>query len=214
MNEDKKLNLIYQAKWVIGDNHFNDAGMFRRVYSKKFKTKEDYINKTIIMFNKIVEPDDVVIFLGDLGDRNLLPDILKRMNGRKVLIVGNHDNLTLEKAIDIGFAEAYNTPVFYNKRLVFSHEPVPVEPGVVNAHGHTHMIKLKSDWHLNMCPEWWNYRPVSINHILKKYVYVHPKPSIEFLEEWWKDIQITHVEGENRFDYKEDGTIKGFKSND
>ena len=212
MNKDKKPSLLEQAKWVFGDNHWNNNGMFNRVYSKTFKTKEQYIERTISMFNKIVHPDDITIFLGDIGESDSIGAILNRMNGKKVLLMGNHDSFSMSKAIDLGFDEVYDTPVYYNERLVFSHEPTPTEEGVMNVHGHTHQIKLKSDWHLNLCPEWWNYRPVSIKSILKDYVYNKPKPNRRFLEEWYKDMQISFQdESEKRFNLREDGTIAGLK---
>lgn len=206
------ISLLEQAKWVFGDNHWNNNGMFNIVYSKTFKTKEHYIEKTISMFNKTVGPNDITIFLGDIGESDTVESILSQMNGIKVLIMGNHDSFSKTKALEIGFDEVYDTPVYYNPRLVFSHEPTPVEAGILNVHGHTHLIKLKSEWHLNLCPEWWNYRPVSIQSILKNYVHNKPKPSRKFLNEWYKDIQISYQENsEKRFNFKEDGTILNLK---
>jgi len=182
--------------------------MFKRVYSKKFKTKTEYVEKTVVFFNKTVSKDDITIFLGDIGDAKYIEDVIKQMNGRKVLIMGNHDSFSKAKALEIGFDEVYDTPMFYNARLLFSHEPAPVEPGVMNGHGHTHQIKLFSDWHMNLCPEWWNYRPVSINFILKNHVYNKPKPNGRFLQEWYKDIQISYQDNsEERFTFRKNGTI-------
>jgi len=186
--------------------------MFNIVYSKTFKTKEEHIGRTVTMFNKTVGPEDITVFLGDIGETDIIEDVIKRLNGKKVLLMGNHDSFSKSKAIDMGFDEVYDTPVFYNERLVFSHEPMPVEPGILNVHGHTHQIKLKSEWHLNLCPEWWNYRPVSIKTILKTYVYDKPKPNRRFLEEWFKDIQLSFQDNtDERFNLKEDGTIHSLK---
>jgi len=186
--------------------------MFNIVYSKTFKTKEEHIGRTVTMFNKTVGPEDITVFLGDIGETDIIEDVIKRLNGKKVLLMGNHDSFSKSKAIDMGFDEVYDTPEFYNERLVFSHEPMPVEPGILNVHGHTHQIKLKSEWHLNLCPEWWNYRPVSIKMILKTYVYDKPKPNRRFLEEWFKDIQLSFQDNtDERFNLKEDGTIHSLK---
>jgi len=212
MNKDKSISLLEQAKWVFGDNHWNNNGMFNRVYSKTFKTKEEYIYKTIKMFNKVVAPDDITVFLGDIGETDIIESVLSRMNGRKVLIMGNHDSFSKSKAIDMGFDEVYDTPTYYNDRLVLSHEPIPVEEGILNVHGHTHLIKLKSEWHLNLCPEWWGYRPVSIKSILKDHVYNKQKPNRKFLSEWYKDIQISYQDkSEERFNLRSDGTIESLK---
>jgi calcineurin-like phosphoesterase family protein len=186
--------------------------MFNIVYSKTFKTKEEYIGRTVSMFNKIVNPEDITIFLGDIGETDIVEEVIKRLNGKKVLLMGNHDSFSKSKAIDMGFDEVYDTPVFYNERLVFSHEPIPVEPGILNVHGHTHQIKLKSDWHLNLCPEWWNYRPVSIKMIQKDYIFNKPKPERKFLKEWYKDIQLSFQDNSSeRFNLNEDGTIHSLK---
>lgn len=212
MEINKNKRLIEQAKWIVGDNHWNDTGMFNRVYSKWFVSKEDYIEKSIEYHNSRVSSNDIVIFLGDLGRNIETSGIIERLNGIKVLILGNHDSFTKERAIKMGFSEVYDTPTYHNKRLLCSHEPTPVEPGVLNVHGHTHLIKLKSEWHLNMCPEWWGFRPVSIKYILKHYVYSKPKPNRKFMQEWFKDIQISYQENSReRFNLREDGTIESLK---
>ena len=88
-----KMSRFKEARWVLGDTHFNSNGLFDRIYHKAYKTKDDYIEGIIKNYNNIVNKDDVVIFLGDLGDKRLLPDLIPRMNGYKILIKGNHDDI-------------------------------------------------------------------------------------------------------------------------
>lgn len=46
-------------------------------------------------WNSVVGPDDVVFHLGDvaLGDKDRWRDIFRRLNGEKILVIGNHDRI-------------------------------------------------------------------------------------------------------------------------
>lgn len=50
----------------------------------------------VMMYNRAVKPEDRVYMLGDVAFNKRDLVILNRMNGRKVLIKGNHDNLDLK----------------------------------------------------------------------------------------------------------------------
>lgn len=189
--------MIYKkAKWIYGDTHFGTKGMFNRTYSKTFETVEEHIEQSIARYNSLVRDEDVVIFLGDLGLKQAIEYVIPRLKGIKVLIVGNHDGYTDTYYSKLGFVEIYRHPIYFHPRLVLSHEPTPVEFGVVNAHGHTHFVFLDSPWHMNLCTEWTEYKPVLIEKILKK-VFEKEKPNRDFLMEWYKDMQIWTGENED-----------------
>lgn len=174
--------------FLLGDLHFGNDGMFNRSYSKKFNTKEKYIKAVIKNYNSIVNEKHTVLFLGDLGKSEILKEYIPKMKGRKILILGNHDKYS-KRFYEELFDEVHSGPIFISSRIAISHEPIPVEPGVLNVHGHTHFVKLNSKQHINICVEYTDYRPVSVKSITSKLNDLE-KPNRKFLQEWYKDIQI------------------------
>lgn len=202
------MSRIKEIKYVIGDLHFGDDGMFNRAYNKAFATKEIYIEEVIKNYNSVVNDNTVVLFLGDLGRTGL--EHIHKMKGYKILIKGNHDNNRNQDYID-AFEEVYDHPIFYSSRYVFSHEPIPTEPGVINIHGHTHAVSLKSERHFNYVIERTNYRPVSMKSILKIQGTI-AKPNRRFCHEWFKDIMITSNRERDDIVFDENGLIDAAKS--
>lgn len=182
------MSKISNINYVIGDLHFGDEALFTLVYGNTFLNKEEYAEVVVANYNKVVHNDAVVLFLGDLGRRDALKKYLPRLNGYKILILGNHDTYA-KKFYGNYFAEIYNHPLFVHNRIVFSHEPIPVEPGVINIHGHTHHVFLKSEQHFNYCIEHTNYAPVKIKIVEDLLSNITP-PNRKFLYEWYKDQQI------------------------
>lgn len=200
-----------EVKFIYGDMHLNEKAMFGRIYSETFETQEEYYETTIKNWNRIVQDNDVILVLGDLGrNKDFLRGFFSKLKGRKWLILGNHDSFPKNFYREL-FEMVFVGPVAITKRIIASHEPIPVEPGIINLHGHTHYVTLKSDAHINMCPEWWKYTPVPINHF-KSIIGHTPKPKRKFLHEWFKDIQLPTGGARKDLILKEDGTIDAEKS--
>lgn len=94
---------IEEAKhiWVTSDTHFNHANIIKYC-NRPFSSVEE-MNETIIAnWNKVVSQGDTVYHLGDfaLGDKSLIPDFIRRLNGHISFIMGNHDNLDIMKSFE------------------------------------------------------------------------------------------------------------------
>ena len=200
---------MFKPDYIMGDLHLgNDCRLFQRVYSKDFDTVEDYHNAIIERWNKkIPNENSIVLLLGDLGKAEYIQKIMPKLRGRKFLILGNHDTYA-KSFYNKYFEEVFTHPVFVGPRIVFSHIPIPTEPGVINFHGHTHHVYLKSDRHFNLCPEHHNYTPILFKKLEQKLAKIE-RPDHSFLNEWYADIQLTHSKNGERDDIilKEDGTI-------
>ncbi len=98
-----------------------------------------HMNEFIVMqHNRVVQPADRVYFLGDFCFHRRDLYILSRMNGRKVLIKGNHDKLELKDYLPY-FDDIRGSHQFDG--MLLSH--IPVHPNSlgrwpVNVHGHLH----------------------------------------------------------------------------
>jgi len=70
--------------------------------TEEYKSEIHRMNELIISnWNSVVDPDDEVYILGDvaMGQIHLSPVLIRRLNGKKYLIAGNHDK-TLRKLIN------------------------------------------------------------------------------------------------------------------
>jgi calcineurin-like phosphoesterase family protein len=204
------ITRIDEIRWIVTDQHFGHDRL-RKIARPNFSTLEEMHEHIIKKHNEKVQPNDVVLFLGDLGFRESIMKNIPKLNGYKILILGNHDNYAKSVYNEL-FDEVYDHPIYYHKRIVFSHTPVMVSPGTINVHGHIHDMELKSDQHFNACPEIQGYSPISIKKI-NKLMSIIPKENIHFLQEWWAEIQIPMLTHKDRgLVLKEDGTIDAEQS--
>ena len=81
-----------------------------------------------ILIIKILAPDDIIIFLGDLAFKNSnIKELLKSLNGHKYLIMGNHDqDFILKNYPSLGLEGVFTMPVKIND-IYLSHEPLVQE---------------------------------------------------------------------------------------
>lgn len=156
--------------YLYSDTHFNDEEMK--------KIRNDYIGdeEQVKAINKVVHKNDTIIFLGDIGDTTFI----KKINGYKVLILGNHDKgaSNYKRAMVVVdsevkemdnhlFDEVYEGPLMISDKILLSHEPLDFKYAL-NIHGHDH-----SGWsgidemHYNVCAELIYYTPVSLKFIVE-----------------------------------------------
>lgn len=138
-------------RFVISDHHFGHTNSW-----EKFKladgsplrpfTSNDEMNETMIeRHNAKVKEHDTVYFLGDVVINRKHLHLVKRLNGRKILIRGNHDIFRDEDYRDVGFEQIHGVRVFVDK-FILSH--IPLHPDCVtgrfrvNVHGHLHANQI------------------------------------------------------------------------
>ena len=98
-------------------------------------------------WNAKVKDGDTVYHLGDVSIARKGLQQVKRLNGRKILIRGNHDVFKDEDYKEIGFQQIHGVRVFVDK-FILSH--IPLHPGSVsdrfrvNVHGHLHGNQVMS----------------------------------------------------------------------
>jgi calcineurin-like phosphoesterase family protein len=136
--------------YVTADLHFGHKNImtFCPVTRERFRGDVDYMTEAMIKeWNDIVDPIDTVYILGDVAfmsgyDAAL---IMMRLNGRKILIEGNHDKKTLK---DVNFRKQfaevhkYLDLTYNGTNVVMSHYPFlewdRMHRGSVHFHGHLH----------------------------------------------------------------------------
>lgn len=97
MNTNKKvtnLDWLNEDTFVCSDHHFGHKNILTfepcRATAMRIDGYEDHTEWLIARHNETVSKDDTVLFIGDLAF-NGVPQVLPRLNGKKYLILGNHD---------------------------------------------------------------------------------------------------------------------------
>ena len=93
--------------------------------NRPFENVEEMDNGIIHNFNSVVHRDDILYILGDLSYRipeSQANELIKRINGRKILIRGNHDG-HYDKSL---FEEIYDYKEFKHEKIkyVLMHYPL------------------------------------------------------------------------------------------
>lgn len=165
--------------WFISDTHFGHANILK--YDERpFADLEEMQEEIIKRWNKKVKNGDTVWFLGDFAFTNkkdYIQPILKRLNGIKNIVMGNHDTKSPQFYRDCGFNEAYNHPIILRNFFILSHEPMFITQNMpyFNIYGHVHNHPAyinKTENTCCVCCSRWNYEPIRIDEF-DKYVASH-----------------------------------------
>ena len=129
----------------------------------------DHMNEEILRkWNEKITDDDTVYIVGDfaLGRKEKAAEWLSQANGKKILIIGNHDrNPKIMK--EMGFDEVHyqlEITTSNNERWLLSHFPLPLD--LIKSysrlvHGHHHSGPRSTGKRVNVCVDLWDYMPVS-----------------------------------------------------
>lgn len=135
------------STWFTSDTHFGHKNILEyEKDARPFSSVEEMNEQLIINWNNAVRPQDIIYHLGDFafGKHNI--DIAVRLNGRKRLILGNHD--TYDNSLYLCHFERTFGCVFW-KRCLLTHIPVhPSNLGArafLNVHGHLHSNIIMSN---------------------------------------------------------------------
>jgi len=162
--------------FVVSDTHFGHANMLKFTDEKgdpvrKFKDVTEMNEIMINNWNNTVSPEDTVYHLGDVyfGSQQSADRTLSRLNGRKRLVLGNHDK-GKDTVLLKHFQKISLWRIFKEFNLILSH--VPLHPDSFraveyNAHGHIHQKTSPSKFHKNVCVEKTSYTPINIEDIIK-----------------------------------------------
>lgn len=136
--------------WVTSDLHFghNNIMNFCPVTRARYKNDVDYMNEAMVKeWNEIVAEEDTVYILGDVAFMPAAKAVqyMHRLNGKKILIEGNHDRKALmDPAFRNCFEEVHKYLwINYNgTQVIMFHYPIAewdqMHRGSVHFHGHLH----------------------------------------------------------------------------
>lgn len=197
LNSNNREKPMDNNMFFVSDTHFGHGNIIkycnrpwksgnRDANGDLIVTEKDVaeMNEAIIAnWNSVVGPDDFVWHLGDfaLGDRSRIPELVSRLNGRKHIVLGNHDYFHFDKnkfknVVDFfylaGFEKVYDHPVLLDDFVILSHEPLNfVKAPFFNCFGHVHdneIFSTYSKYGCCVCVERHDYKPIRWEEICKK----------------------------------------------
>lgn len=162
--------------WVWSDQHFghkNIIGFSNRPYPNLELMHECMV----LNHNEYVQPGDVSIWVGDVAFLNdtKANELLRRYNGYKILIFGNHD-INKNKVKDLDFDEVHllkHIQVVYDHKtydFAFTHYPmnnIGETDFVIHGHEHVAHLYTNTPQHINVNCELHGYKPLNMTQILE-----------------------------------------------
>lgn len=136
-------------EWVSSDHHFGHSKIIEYC-NRPFHNVHEMDEEMIARWNAVVKPEDTIYHLGDFaffkGGPDVLKDITRRLNGYKIMVMGNHDK---RKGImeEGGFDEVYEDKLVLDRKdtkLLMTHRRTSPMPT------------------LNVSVELWNYYPIPL----------------------------------------------------
>lgn len=172
--KDKTINVLEDQTrrvFVWSDIHFGHKNIIS--FCNRPYGDVTMMNKCLeLNFNENVGPNDISIWVGDVTfmSNAFTNEILDRLNGYKILIIGNHDFNRKKKLRKLNFDEVHLLKHLNidGIDLVFTHYPMDNLPHpYINIHGHIHDNILDSLQHINVSVEvpYMNYKPILLTEL-------------------------------------------------
>lgn len=170
--------------FLASDHHFGHKNILN--FTKKdgskvrdFSSVEEMNEHIIEKHNSVVGKYDRVYFLGDVVMNKKYMDCLERLNGKIVLIKGNHDIFELKEYVkyfeDIRGSHVFNSDT-KEGRIIATHIPIHLDSldrFYANVHGHLHDGEVMygdnpDPYYFCVSMERIDYTPISLEEMKKK----------------------------------------------
>lgn len=133
----------------IADLHFDDDNVNKLMDKRGFENAEQMNEYMISKWNSVVQKRDEVVILGDFimsKDVKRAKEIILRLNGKKFMVLGNHDHVLRKTAFDTSLFKKMSDYMELhdnNRRVICSHYPIMCynrQFDIVNDKAHSYML--------------------------------------------------------------------------
>ena len=155
--------------FVTSDHHFRDW--------KNYPIHEGSVEdegRHIALWNSVVGKDDLVLYIGDFCDGGVgdLEELSKKLNGRKVLIKGNHDEIG-DEWYHCAFEKVVTEMRIEEANLMLTHVPdrTKLRPGERMIYGHEHRgyVPLPTTRDsICVCAKWHGWKPITLAEAIRQ----------------------------------------------
>lgn len=172
--------------YVTSDSHFGHFNIIK-YGNRPFNNVDEMDEYLIEAWNKVVHPQDHIRHLGDItmarGGKPIQERfirLIKRLNGHKRLILGNHDHFPPKTYIEAGFEKIQGTGQWTGDGIIYSHYPIHESNfGRAQAcvHGHIHQNNSPKPftneggfrkYYVNVSVEVTEYRPLHLDEVKER----------------------------------------------
>ncbi|KST61189.1 metallophosphoesterase [Methylobacterium sp. GXS13] len=164
------------ATYFTSDSHFGHGGMLspRMSRPRPFSSVEAMDEHIIAAWNNRIRRDDEVYHLGDFAyaaSAAHCRSVFARLNGRKRLILGNHDKA---RTTDLAWysQDERAEVVVEGRRFVLGHYAQRtwngIHRGALHLYGHSHGSLPGCGRSLDVGVDTWDWRPVTVPEILER----------------------------------------------
>ena len=186
----RRTKEIIVSMEIKGEVYFTSDGHFAHdriiEYCGRPFSDVNHMNESLIAnWNEVVSPEDTVFHLGDtcMGQAEEWHKYIKRLNGYKILVLGNHDRKA-EFMVNAGFQEAHSELYVNIEGInIWMHHypitdvpdkrgyirPAPSQSFDVALCGHVHNAWVSNKKCVNVGADVWEYRPQSLATIVNAY---------------------------------------------
>ncbi len=183
----------------IGDLHFGHANCINFDH-RPFADRDEMDATMIKLWNSRVSADDDVIIVGDFCFKSgKSPDwYLRQLKGHKHLVIGNHDQVTLECANAAKYLESVEKMMHVadnGRQITLCHFPVAewnkAKNGSWHIYGHIHANRAAAYWYMR-----WQDRALNAAACINNYMPVtfdELKRNNDFFKEQHKDEDIVFI---------------------
>lgn len=175
MRKDKDIQHI----WFTADLHF----LHKKIVDicNRPISVEDHDEWLLARINERVGKKDTLYILGDvaMGSKAKTEPLLHRMNGKKFLILGNHDKnihmSTVFQEIWVRRNFNFNSPSYPNIHIVLDHFPLASWErkvhGAMHLHGHTHarFDNSRNGLSFDIGVDNNNYYPLNLEEVMDRF---------------------------------------------
>lgn len=173
-------------KAFYSDPHFGHKNIIQYC-QRPFESVHHMNEELISRYNNVISDTDTVIWLGDCGfcKADVLKSILERMNGRKILVFGNHDRspgIMSSIGFDLVLEESFmhiagrtcrlkhfpyidGEPAGVRKDDRYTDKRPPKIKGEILIHGHTHSKSKVNKNMVHVGVDAWDYAPAMFSDV-------------------------------------------------
>ncbi len=159
--------------WFTSDTHFGHKNIIGYC-NRPFEDAEEMTEVLIANWNERVKPQDTVYHLGDFAytkKTSQINEIVRRLNGHKYLIFGNHDKKDVKRAEGFVWMGDYKRIRVNEKRIILFHYAMRTwhgsHRGSWQLYGHSHG-SLPLDYKtmaIDVGVDVWDYAPISFEQV-------------------------------------------------